>query len=106
WKVQYVICTRVGRKPVAPINLLAPGFKDWEPLFAFWNTLATYLYDLEILLVYPNTSLKEAFALLFRHYLRFNIEHEGIQLVNVFIPGVGEVVLADFSRFDHRRFSA
>ena len=69
-------------------------------MFAFWNTLATDFYDLEIDLVYPNTSLKEAFALLFRHYFRLDIEYVGIQLVDVFFPDVGEVVLADFRRLE------
>ena len=98
-KVQCVIGFGVSGKPVLAIDLLAPSSELGEKVFVILftdvgNGLAERLYDLEIVVVYPNATLKV--ALLAFDLLGSNVEHVAVQFVFLLLAGVENAVLGNF----------
>jgi len=102
-EVQRVVGGGKRRKPVFSIHQFAPGGELGKKILIHpfsvldadvWHRLAGVFHDLEILAVYPNPSLKIAFALL--HLLRCHVEGIAMEFVQPLLADVGQVVLWQF----------
>src|SRR5467141_3278839 len=92
-KVKFIVGICVGRKPIAPVDLLPIGFENGESLIALGNTFASHLDDLQVSLIDPDTPLKKTFADFLRHDLRRNVENTSVQLIKSLVTKIFEVVL-------------
>src|SRR5262249_53753827 len=104
---QFFVSVRISREPETSIDVLAISLNCWKlVLLCFRNTLAFCLHDLQILIVYPDATLKESLFGLLRigHDFRLYIEDIKIELVDLFFTGVTNVVPAYLRRLQRKGF--
>ncbi len=104
-KVQDTVAVRVHREPVFAIHHLPVGDKgDGQILMAGTNVVRDVLAigdnDLVFFLVNPDAPLKVA-VLLFDCF-GFNVENEGIDLVDLLLPDIRDVVLGGVLRGQYK----
>jgi len=96
-KMQSVIRAGIGRKPVLAVNLLTPCSELGEEVFpllaaSFRDCLSVGFYNLEILTINPNPSLKIAQLLV--DLLWGDVKHITVELVFLLLSYVENVVLS------------
>ena len=105
-EVQIVIRAGVGGEPVLAVHLFAVGHKPGKDVFAvlaagFRDRLAAGLYDLEIVVVHPDASLKISPA--FFDVFRGHFKHIGVNLVYVLRALVKDVIQRKLFAGEHER---
>src|SRR6266851_9004514 len=89
-----------------PIDLLPVSFKNRETLISLRHALPFHFNDLHILLIHPDSSLKETLTHFFGDDLRRDIKHVGVQFVQPLCAHIIKIVLTNFCRFEGERLDA
>src|SRR5262249_35726374 len=98
-KHELIVGIGVGRKPVAAIDVLPVRFELGKALISFGHALAFDFHDLQVLVINPDAAQKEAFTNFLGHYLGLDVEHIGINCINVLVALIRKVILNNLACF-------
>src|ERR1700685_1962498 len=110
-KMQSVVSLGVSGKPIRVVNLFPPGREFGKKVFVAFllldievgYSLAVGLHDLEIVIVYPDASLK--IPLLTFDLLGRNVEHIATQFIFLLLARVNDLVFRNLVAGQYERQS-